>query len=145
MVMLGPKAQAVIQPYLDRIAKTPERYCFSPRESEEQRNEQRRQERQSQMTPSQKARKKSASPKRPPRDRYEDAALNRCIRRACEKAGIPRWTPLQLRHAAGTEARSAGGGLDAAQVRLGHKNANITQVYAEVSREKAAELALKLG
>ena len=46
--------------------------------------------------------------------------------------------PLQLRHAAGTEARSAGGGLDAAQVRLGHKNANITQVYAEVSREKAA-------
>jgi len=143
--MLGPKAQAVIQPYLNRIAKTPERYCFSPRDSEEQRNEQRRQERQSQMTPSQKARKKSASPKRPPRDRYEDAALNRCIRRACEKAGIPRWTPLQLRHAAGTEARSAGGGLDAAQVRLGHKNANITQVYAEVSRDKAAELALKLG
>ena len=37
------------------------------------------------------------------------------------------------------------GGLDAAQVRLGHKNASITQVYAEVSREKAAELALKLG
>ena len=95
--------------------------------------------------PCQKARKKSASPKRPPRDRYEDAAINRCIRRACEKAGIPRWTPLQLRHAAGTEARSVGGGLDAAQARLGHKNANITQVYAEVSREKAAELALKLG
>jgi hypothetical protein len=37
--MLGPKAQAVIQPYLNRIAKTLERYCFSPRESEEQRNE----------------------------------------------------------------------------------------------------------
>jgi hypothetical protein len=30
-------------------------------------------------------------------------------------------------------------------VRLGHKNANITQVYAEVFREKAVELALKLG
>jgi hypothetical protein len=30
-------------------------------------------------------------------------------------------------------------------VRLGHMNANMTQVYAEVSREKAAELALKLG
>jgi hypothetical protein len=30
-------------------------------------------------------------------------------------------------------------------VRLGHKHANITEVYAEVSREKAAELALKLG
>ena len=63
------RLQAVLQPYLDRIAKTPERYCFSPRESEEQRNEQRRQERQSQMTPSQKARKRSANAKRPPRDR----------------------------------------------------------------------------
>jgi integrase len=97
------------------------------------------------MTPSQKARKRLANPKRPPRDHYEDAALNHCIRRACEKAGIPRWTPLQLRHAAGTEARQAGGGLDAAQVRLGHKNANVTEVYAEVSREKAAKLTLKLG
>jgi integrase len=145
VVMLGPRAQAVLRPYLDRLAKTPDGYCFSPRDSEEQRNQERRQNRQSPMTPSQQARKRSASPKRPPRDRYEDAALNRCIRRACEKAGIPRWTPLQLRHAAGTEARQAGGGLDAAQVRLGHKNANITQVYAEVSREKAAELALKLG
>jgi hypothetical protein len=31
------------------------------------------------------------------------------------------------------------------RVRLGHKHANITDVYAEVSREKAAELAHKLG
>ncbi len=35
--------------------------------------------------------------------------------------------------------------MDAAQVRLGHKHASITEVYAELSREKAAELALKLG
>jgi hypothetical protein len=28
---------------------------------------------------------------------------------------------------------------------IGHKNATITQVYAEVSREKAAELTLNLG
>ena len=145
VVMLGPKAQAVLQPYLDRLAKTPERFCFSPRDSEERRSQERRQKRKSPMTPSQSARKPSASRKRPPRDRYEDDTLNRCIRRACEKAGIQRWTPLQLRHAAGTEARIAGGGLDAAQVRLGHKHANITEVYAEVSREKAAELALKLG
>ena len=47
--------------------------------------------------------------------------------------------------AARTEARKSGGGLDAAQVRLGHKHANITEVYAELAREKAAELAAKLG
>lgn len=145
VVMLGPKAQAVLRPYLDRLAKTPERFCFSPQDSEDQRNQKRRQERRSPMTPSQKARRASTNRKRPPRERYEDDTLNRCIRRACEKAGVSRWTPLQLRHAAGTEARKAGGGLDAAQVRLGHKHASITEVYAELSRERAAELALKLG
>ena len=99
------------------------------------------------MTPSQAARK--AVPmrmrKKPPHEHYTDDTLNRCIRRACEKAEVPRWTPMQLRHTAGTEARLAGGGLDAAQIRLGHKHANITEVYAELAQEKAAELALKLG
>ena len=52
---------------------------------------------------------------------------------------------MQLRHTAGTEARKADGGLDAAQVRLGHKHANITEVYAELASEKATALALKLG
>lgn len=99
------------------------------------------------MTPSQAARKAklTKSRKKPPREHYTDDTLNRCIRRACEKAEIPRWTPMQLRHTAGTEARLAGGGLDAAQIRLGHKHANITEVYAELAHEKAAELALKLG
>jgi len=77
--------------------------------------------------------------------RLAEKTLLRHIIEDALKAGIPRWTPLRLRYAAGTEARSAGGGLDAAQVRLGHKNANITQVFAEVAREKAAEFALKLG
>ena len=77
--------------------------------------------------------------------RFAEKTLLRHIVEDALKAGIPRWPPLQLRHAAGTEARSAGGGLDAAQARLGHKHANITQVFAEVSREKAAELAPKLG
>ncbi len=99
------------------------------------------------MTPSQSARKKVPLRQRktPPRECYTDDTLNRCIRRACEKAEVPRWTPMQLRHMAATEARLAGGGLDAAQVRLGHKHANITEVYAELAQEKAAKLALKLG
>jgi integrase len=145
VIMLGPRAQALITPYLERLRTTPDKYCFSPQASEHDRNKGRRQERKSPMTPSQAARKPSKTRQRPPRDHYGDDTLNRCIRRACEKAGIPRWTPLQLRHAAGTEARKAGGGLDAAQARLGHKHAKVTEVYAEIRLEKAAELAHQLG
>jgi integrase len=147
VIMLGPKAQKILGPYLDRLRTMPFGYCFSPVESEKARNNLRKQNRKSPMTPSQRARrpKPMKSRKKPPRPYYADDALNRCIRRACEKAGIPRWTPMQLRHAAGTEARKSGGGLDAAQVRLGHKHASITEVYAELAQEKAAKLALKLG
>lgn len=147
VIMVGPRAQKILGPYLKRMAATPHAYCFSPRLSERDRNRLRKESRQSPMTPSQAARRPKAlrERKRPPGEHFTNASLNRCIRRACEKAKIDRWTPMQLRHTAGTEARKAGGGLDAAQVRLGHKHANITEVYAELAREKAAELAIKLG
>ena len=36
-------------------------------------------------------------------------------------------------------------GLDAAQVILGHARADVTQVYAEVDRQKAIEITRKIG
>jgi integrase len=54
------------------------------------------------------------------------------------------WTAHQLRHTAATAIRKAFG-LDHAQSVLGHAGANMTQHYAEVGIEKAAEVALKLG
>jgi integrase len=54
------------------------------------------------------------------------------------------WHPHQLRHRRATEVR-AQFGLDAAQVVLGHAAADVTQVYAEVNLEKAAEVARLTG
>jgi integrase len=51
---------------------------------------------------------------------------------------------MQLRHNAATEAREHLG-LDAAQARMGHRTARITEVYAEVRQERAAEVARLLG
>ena len=73
------------------------------------------------------------------RDDYSKA-----VRRAAQKAGVPHWFPMQLRHASGTTVREEFG-LEYAQVHLGHSNAQITQVYAETHGQKAAEVALKLG
>ena len=55
-----------------------------------------------------------------------------------------RWSPNQLRHTAATEIRSKFG-LEAAQVTLGHSNANVTQIYAERDLSKAAEIMRQVG
>jgi integrase len=60
------------------------------------------------------------------------------------KAKVPDWSTMRLRHNAGTEAREELG-LDAAQARLGHRQANVTQVYAEVSNVQKRKVARLLG
>lgn len=66
------------------------------------------------------------------------------ITRAARRAGVPHWHPHQLRHTAASRIRKDFG-LDAAQAVLGHARADVTQVYAEVSLAKAAEVAERWG
>jgi integrase len=54
------------------------------------------------------------------------------------------WHPNQLRHSFATEARRRFG-LEAAQVSLGHSQANVTQVYAERDQTLAARVAAEIG
>jgi site-specific recombinase XerC len=54
------------------------------------------------------------------------------------------WAPKQLRHAAATEIRRQFG-LEAAQVILGHSQANVTQVYAERDIARGIEVAREIG
>jgi integrase len=138
---IGPKAQAVLRPYLRRL---PVRYCFSPAESERQRAGYRRRNRKSPMTPSQAARTAKANGKRRPTTHYTTDTIRRAITRACGRAKVPDWSTMQLRHNAGTEARETLG-LDAAQARLGHRQADVTQVYAAVSDRQKRKVAKLLG
>jgi integrase len=54
------------------------------------------------------------------------------------------WHPNQLRHTHGTEVRRLYG-LEAAQVALGHSQANITQIYAERDMCLAEQVAREIG
>jgi len=54
------------------------------------------------------------------------------------------WHPHQLRHSRGTEVRE-GYGLDAAQAVLGHAEAKVTEIYAEVNLDRAIEVARLTG
>ncbi|HEY1603517.1 MAG TPA: tyrosine-type recombinase/integrase [Pirellulales bacterium] len=108
VIFVGPKAQAVLKPYLNR---GPAEYCFSSSKASRH---------------------------------YSKDSYNRAIRRACDKAKLTIWHPNQLRHAAGTEARRQFG-LEAAQVVLGHSQANVTQIYAERDLSLAVKVMTAIG
>ena len=72
------------------------------------------------------------------------SAYGAAIRAACVRAGIPAWSPNQLRHSGATRIRHQAS-LDAAQVILGHSNINMTENYAERNLDAAIDLAMKLG
>ena len=66
------------------------------------------------------------------------------VQRACRKAGVPAWSPGQLRHTAATLIR-ARYGLEAAQTVLGHAKADVTQVYAERDLARARAVMAEIG
>ncbi len=153
-ICVGPRAQAILQPYLDR---DPEAHCFSPAEGEAQRRAEQRAKRKTRVQPSQRNRRKA---KRPPRTFYGRASYGRAIGRAIKKANKSRteeaadmgiepilldhWHANQLRHSRATEVRQKYG-LEAAQVILGHSKADVTQVYAERDTALAVEVSRKSG
>lgn len=143
VVFLGPKAQALLKPYLTLNVTD---YLFSPARSEGERNARRRQGRKTPLWPSHARRyeRKGRRRRAPLRERYDVASYRRAIRRACLKAGVPVWAPNQLRHARGTEIRRRYG-LEASQAVLGHAELGVTQVYAEVDRETARRVMLEVG
>jgi integrase len=88
-IYLGPKAQAILVPYLDRELSG---FCFSPAEAEVVRNARRSEKRVTPLWHSHRRRnerKRRASRRRPPREAYTTASFARAIDRACRKAYPP--------------------------------------------------------
>jgi integrase len=142
VIPIGPKTQAILTAYL--FDREPEEPLFSPNESERLRSIERRRQRKTPVQPSQRNRKQKNRQRKPGRE-YTTTTYARAVRRACEDAELKKhWTPNQLRHTRATEIRREFG-LEAAQVTLGHAQANVTQVYAERDMQKALEVAKASG
>jgi hypothetical protein len=117
-IPIGPKAQAILKPFLDR---DPTAYLFSPKEANEWRRQQRLAQsgvdRKTPIYPSElrsrekvKQSRRSRTAKRQKHDRYDTNSYRKAIEYAfikARKAGveIPHWHPNQLRHNRGTEVR----------------------------------------
>jgi len=142
IIYLGPKSQDILRRYLVRDAQM---CCFRPCDSEKNRRKATSDNRKTPLScgnvPGSNKKKK---PKRKASEQYSTDSYRRAIHRACDKAGIERWSPNRLRHTAATEIRREFG-LEAAQVILGHSQANVTQVYAERDFAKGLEVARQIG
>jgi integrase len=134
VIPLGPKAQEIVKEFLK---PDPNMYLFSPR-AEEVVSEPARQH-------GKKAKPSGGVPRRMTAGRpYLRRSYRQAIIRACRRAGVPEWSPLQLRHTAATMIRSRYG-LEAAQTVLGHSKADVTQIYAERDLTLAHTVMAEIG
>lgn len=136
VLLFGPKAQFLLRSYM---SNRPLNAClFSPKAHFEERSRDARVPRRPGQPET------SRKTERKVRDRYDGASYRRAIARACEEAGVPPWNPHRLRHNAATRIRQEFG-LDAAQAVLGHASANVTEIYAEISMNRAEKVIGSVG
>jgi integrase len=160
VIAIGPKAREVVRSFL-KLDLTA--YLFSPADAMEARQAARRAGRKTKVQPSQ-VNQRIRKPKRQPGQRYTPDSYGHAVRKAadaankdqacdpckalkpsercvaCQAAALPYWHPHQLRHSHATQVRRQFG-LEAAQVSLGHSQANVTQVYAERDLTQATKVA----
>lgn len=142
VVFIGPKAQEILSGYLTRGSTE---FCFCPKESEAKRRAEQRANRKTPLGQGNgPGTNRKAQPKWRAGGRYSTDTYRRAVQRACVRAGVGKWSPNQLRHAAATEIRKKFG-LEAAQVILGHSAANVTEIYAERDQSKGADVARSVG
>ena len=142
LIFIGPRGQKILAPYFANLDESG--YLFRPTAAEDNRQTLRRVSRKSRMTPSQETRRRKQSPVRTPGDRYQRTSYTRAITRACKLAKAPEWSPNQLRHNAATELRKKFG-LEGTRTVLGHSNADMTQVYAEIDHDAARQIMRSAG
>lgn len=142
-VYFGPQVKEILAPYLSAANAHGIEYLFSPCVSIEIQNADKRARRKTKVQPSQISRKKD-DPQHPFGQCYTRDSYRRAITRAAQRAGVPTWSPNQLRHSAGTEIRRRYG-IEAACAVLGHESISTTEIYAERNESLAKRVAIEMG
>jgi integrase len=140
VVAIGPRGQAIIKKFLKLDTRA---YLFSPRDAIAHFRARQRKNRKTPVQPSQQDRSKT-KPRKLPGECYTMSAYATAVAKACVKADVSHFHPHQIRHTHATEVRRRFG-LEAAQVALGHSQAQITEVYAERDLALAAKAAQEIG
>jgi integrase len=138
--LLGPAARALLAPWL---ARDPDAYLFSPAEAHAARMAALRAARKTPVQPSQ-ADRTVRAPRRRPGGHYTSSSYAHAVARACEAAGVPHWSPHQLRHTVAGAVDAAFGLEDTARV-LGHASPDVTIGYVARDLERVAAIMEEIG
>ncbi|MBZ0153990.1 MAG: tyrosine-type recombinase/integrase [Planctomycetes bacterium] len=150
VVLIGPKAQAAVLPF---VREEPDRAWFRPCDVVEamhaesrKRHALARRAKGQPLWPKHMARvrskRKGAAAQLVPGTDYTANAIGHAIRRACDAAGIPRFGPHALRHAACGRIY-AELGEEAAVATIGHGSPIISRRYTTAARQALAVRAAK--
>lgn len=142
-IVLGPQCIFCIRRFIQRHATG---YLFQPRDAFAEQKARRAEERKTKPTTAQrkKMREVASNPRRKFSDFIQVTNFAEAIRRGCKEAGVPRFTPNQVRHLVATEVREKYG-LEATQAVLGHQRISTTQIYAKVSNDHQELVAREMG
>lgn len=167
-IYLGPQAQKFVMPFLNRADDD---YLFSPMEADKERRDKLTAARTTPLSCGNRPGTHCAShPQRKPGNCYDVDSYRRAINYGCDRAfpwlrqagrkldqltpdervelkawrKAHHWHPHQLRHNAATNLRKEFG-IEAARLILGHKSVTVTEIYAELDRQKAADIIAKVG
>ena len=158
IVAIGPRSQELLTPFLLRAEDA---YCFSPVEADKQRRQKLTAQRKTPLCCGNRVgTNRTNDPKRTAGNQYDSKSYRKAVQyaiTACNKvrraeaksAGaepdlVPKWTPYQLRHTAGTKVRKEMG-YECAGAALGHTNMSATAIYAERNQGLADEAAKRFG
>lgn len=150
VVQIGPKAQAILKPFLKRKG-----FLFSAKAALDERNVVLREMRKTPVQPSQLDRSKPVGRRvRARREFFTTDTYRQAVELAIKRANriraktglepIPHWHPHQLRHTAATLARKAEG-RDAARAMLGQRTLGMADLYAEIDEGLAVKVAEGIG
>ena len=146
VIYLGPKAQEVIELFMDR---EPMEYLFKPGEAVEYMRQLRFKNRKIPLHRGNSAGTNSKGTQRF-KPCYDANSYRKAVKHAITAANkanenLPEWTPHQLRHSATTRIRKELG-KEAAQAVLGHSDAEMTEHYSKDARASLAKNSvLKIG
>jgi integrase len=146
VIPLGPRAQGLLLPW---FVADPDKPLFSPRDSRAYFDAHRAHGERSTARRREQARRywQKIHPRRavpPEREMYSSKSYGHAVAGACRRALVPIFRPHRIRHTYATKVRKEFG-LEAAQVLLGHTQADVTQIYAERDLTKAVEVARRIG
>jgi len=145
-----PESQKILWPYLAENEAMPEAYLFSPQKAVKAIAAEKRSNRKTPVQPSQQGRRKGRGKGRPIGDHYTKDAYGTAIERAAKRAGVPPWSPNQLRHTMATAVKN-NLDIEAAQHLLGHSSPKTTEIYLDPNTEhkrhveKVKEIARKIA